>query len=73
MIQDRKAIKSGAILTDTIGRKFQIRDVFVPKNQREKSAQLPAGFRQIGRKVIVFNSGAIMHFSDVERRYSLAS
>ncbi|VUD67468.1 hypothetical protein TDB9533_03808 [Thalassocella blandensis] len=71
MIVDRNVIKPGIMLTDPIGRKLQIRDVFVPKNQRVKSASLPSSYRQIGRKVIVFTSGAVMHLDDAARRYSI--
>jgi len=73
MIENRNLIKSGVVLLDPIGRKLSVRDVFVPKNQRDKGASLPAGFRQIGRKVIVFSSGAVSYLADVEKRYSLAS
>lgn len=73
MIVDRNVIKPGIMLTDPIGRKLQIHDVFVPKNQRAKSASLPSSYRQIGRKVIVFTTGAVMHLDDAARRYSIES
>ncbi|WP_185232796.1 hypothetical protein [Teredinibacter franksiae] len=73
MIKNRKAIRPGVTLVDPTGRRSLVQDVFVPKNQSEKSAHLPSGFRQFGRKIIVFSSGSIMHLADAERRYSLAS
>lgn len=72
MIVDQNAIRPGVTLTDPIGRRLQVQDVFVPKNQKAKSEHLPAAFRQVGRKIIVFQSGSIGHFSDIARRYSLA-
>lgn len=73
MIADPNVIQPGVTLTDPIGRRIEVRDVFVPKNQRAKSEHLPAAFRQMGRKIIVFQSGSIGHFADIARRYSLAS
>lgn len=73
MISDHSAIRPGVRLTDPIGRQIEVRDVFVPKNQRAKSECLPSAFRQLGRKVIVFDSGSIGHMADIARRYSLAS
>ena len=71
MIADRNVIKPGILLSDPIGRTLKIQDVFVPKNQAAKSANLPSSYRQIGRKVIVFTSGAVMHLDDAARRYSV--
>jgi len=71
MIADLNAIRPGVTLTDPIGRHIEVRDVFVPKNQRAKSEHLPAAFRQLGRKIIVFQSGSVGHLSDIARRYSL--
>ena len=71
MITNQKAIRPGAILTDPIGRHIVVQEVFVPKNQQSRSACLPASFRQVGRKVIVFQSGAIAHFADIAKRYTL--
>lgn len=73
MILDKPLIKPGAVLIDPIGRKCEIEDIFVPKNQPVKRCALPASFRYVGRKVIVFKTGGVMHLSDVEKRYSLAS
>jgi len=73
MIKDRKAIRAGAVVSDPIGRKHTVADVFVPKNDDTKRARLPASFRNIGRKVVVFEGGGIMHCTDIQRRYSLAS
>ena len=73
MIVNLNDIRPGATLTDPLGRRLEIQDVFVPKNQRNKSAQLPAAFRQLSRKIIVFQSGSIGHFADIAKRYSLAS
>lgn len=73
MIIDQNAIRPGVTLTDPIGRRLQVQDVFVPKNQKARSEQLPAAFRQLGRKVIVFQTGSIGQLADIARRYSLAS
>ncbi len=72
MIDNRNAIKPGLTLKDPIGRMFKVSDVFVPKNQLAKSASLPSSYRRIGRKVIVFTSGAVIHVDDAIRRYSVA-
>lgn len=73
MIVDRKIVKPGVRLQDPIGRMFEISDVFVPKNQALKSASLPSSLRQVGRKVVVFTSGAVMQLDDAAKRYSVVS
>ncbi|SMF21759.1 hypothetical protein SAMN02745866_01365 [Alteromonadaceae bacterium Bs31] len=72
MVSDAKTIRPGAKLKDQIGRVHQISDVFVPKNMKSKQSQVPSCLRYSGRKVIVFASGAVMGFADVQKRYSLA-
>ncbi|MFT7561838.1 MAG: hypothetical protein ACI93R_003769, partial [Flavobacteriales bacterium] len=65
-------VKPGTPLLDIVGRVQWVEDVFVPKNNKLKSAKLPSRFRQEPRKVIVFKSGAIMKYGDVCDRYTLA-
>ncbi|TVZ41048.1 hypothetical protein P886_0387 [Alteromonadaceae bacterium 2753L.S.0a.02] len=73
MINDKKSVRPGVALVDPIGRRCVVSDVFVPRNQPGKSAAIPSSFRNLARKIVVFHSGGVMHLSDIERRYSLAS
>ena len=70
MIQDRSAIRVGAVLRDPIGRSSKIHDIFVPKNHPEK--RVSPSFRNAGRKIIVFDNGGVLPFAEALKRYSLA-
>ena len=73
MIEQTQKLKANCRLKDPLGRIFKVADIFVPKNHPEKADQLPSSFRYLGRKVVVFESGGIMHMNDIKRRYSLVS
>ncbi len=72
MINDQNIIKKGCTLVDPCGILHEVEEVFVPKNQPQKSAKIPSAFRNEGRKIVIFDSG-IMRLADVKRRYSLVA
>lgn len=66
-----REICSGTRLTSPGGRLLRVRDVFVPKSNSEKSKTLPAQFRHLARKIVVFDNGSIAPLSEVQNFYRL--
>lgn len=72
MIENTKAIRPGATLKNSAGRDIQVEDVFVPKNNVEKSRALPPSFRNLGRKIVLFRCGSITRLNDAAKHYRLS-
>lgn len=66
-------LKPGTPISSPAGRRLEIGDIFVPRNDQEKSRSLPTSFRNLGRKVVVFRDGSIAPLADVKRSFRVVS
>ncbi len=64
-----KELSQGDQITSPNGRHLLVDDIFVPRHNKEKSLSLPARFRSLNRKVVVFRNGAIAPLKDVQANY----
>ncbi|MGQ9424486.1 hypothetical protein ACXYTJ_00880 [Gilvimarinus sp. F26214L] len=62
-------LKPGTALSSPAGRRLEVGDVFVPRNEAGKSRSLPSSFRHLGRKVVVFRDGSIAALAEVRRSF----
>lgn len=70
MLAENIQIRPGMPVTSPGGRRLEVGDVFVPRNDKLKGRCLPSAFRQLGRKVVVFKDGSIAPLADVRRHFS---
>lgn len=70
MLAPNIELKPGLELFTPSGRRLEIEDIFVPRNDHIKSRHIPAQFRAVGRKIVVFRNGSISHLKEVLERYS---
>ncbi len=64
-----KELSQGDQITSPSGRHLLVDDVFVPRHNKEKSLSLPARFRSLNRKVVIFKNGAIAPLKEVQANY----
>lgn len=72
MLMAQIPLKPGTHLTSPGGRRLEISDIFVPRNDVAKGRQLPPSFRQLGRKVVVFRDGSLASLAEVRQRFHLS-
>ncbi len=64
-----KELSQGDKVASPSGRLLLVDDVFVPRHNKEKSLGLPARFRSLSRKVVIFRNGAIAPLKEVQANY----
>lgn len=64
-----KPLSHGDQVASPGGRLLLVDDVFVPRHNQEKSRDLPARFRSLNRKVVVFKNGSIAALRDIQINY----
>ncbi len=64
-------LTQGTPISTPGGRVLIVNDVFVPKHNHEKSRDLPARFRSLSRKVVVFDNGSIAPLQEIHRHYRI--
>jgi len=69
MLANDMQIEPGVKIASPAGRRLEVGDIFVPRNDQTKGRQLPASFRNMGRKVVVFRDGSIAPLAEVKRRF----
>ena len=62
-------LSPGQIVSSPGGRSLVVGDIFVPKNNSAKSHALPAQYRTLSRKVVLFSNGSVAKLRDVQERY----
>lgn len=71
MLAENIQVKPGMPVASPGGRRLEVGDVFVPRNERAKGQSLPTSFRNLPRKVVVFKDGSIAPLADVKRYFRL--
>ena len=71
MLLNHLPLKPGTELTSPGGRRLEISDIFVPRNDVLKGRQLPPSFRQLGRKIVVFRDGSMVPLTEVKQRFRM--
>ncbi|MFL0802771.1 MAG: hypothetical protein K6L81_03575 [Agarilytica sp.] len=66
-----KELSQGDQISSPSGRHLLVDDVFVPRHNKEKSLNLPARFRGLNRKVVIFRNGAIAPLKEVQANYQV--
>lgn len=66
-----KSLSQGDWVASPAGRRLLVEDIFVPRSNKVKSRILPARFRSLGRKIVVFQNGSISPLKDVQAHYSV--
>jgi len=69
MLAQEFELKPGVPVTSPGGRTLEISDIFVPRHELSKSTRLPSSFRNLSRKVVVFNDGSIAPLAEVKQRF----
>lgn len=70
---EHKALSQGDQVTSPGGRLLLVDDVFVPRSNQMKSRSLPARFRSLNRKVVVFKNGSIAALHDIQCNYKISA
>ena len=72
MLLNHIPLKPGTELTSPGGRRLQVSDIFVPRNDILKGRQLPTSFRQLGRKIVLFRDGSVVPLAEVKQRFHVS-
>jgi hypothetical protein len=71
MLAENIQLKPGMPVASPGGRRLEIEDVFVPRNDQGRSRSLPAAFRYLPRKVVVFRDGSVASLAEVKRGFKI--
>ncbi len=66
-------LSRGDLVTSPAGRRLLVKDVFVPRSNRMKSQELPARFRTLSRKVVLFKNGSVAPLQEIQANYTVVA
>jgi len=64
-----QTLNTGDLVRSPAGRQLEVHDVFVPRHNLEKSRDIPAQFRGMNRKIVVFHNGSMAPLREIQAIY----
>ncbi|WP_086931831.1 hypothetical protein [Agarilytica rhodophyticola] len=68
---NRYELSMGDKVTSPAGRLLRVADIFVPRSNKDKSRSIPAQFRTMSHKIVIFENGSMAPLREIKSHYKV--